>query len=406
MRFTLYSNDPNCRSVLIYLFETNAKVQEGECVNAMHVVQSLYTDWERDFDIQLFGVSNGVHDLQYQEHTFKAFIHQFIDNRKLFTTNDYRNPEIIKEVILEGETLTAEVMKQLCTEATKFVQVKFKECFKTNHKNIKKYIYVAKEGYWDLMNNTQARSLDTLFLKKGEKEELLHFVHDFLSDETKADYDKFNIPYKANILLYGKPGTGKTSTILAIASELKLNIGLIPISKCLDDTKLIHAMNSVKKHDCKIIVLEDIDCLFMNRKECDTFKNSLTLSGLLNCLDGLFRNDGIIVFMTANNITTIDEAMLRSSRIDYKLYYDFADEYQTKQCFSFYFPTKADQFERFYEEIQYKQFTISMLQQFFFKHRKQKDLTKYIPELVQMIQFSEKPDEEEHKSNASRHLYM
>ena len=50
-----------------------------------------------------------------------------------------------------------------------------------------------------------------------------------------------------------------------------------------------------------ILVCEDIDCLFVERKNSDTQKNAMTFSGLLNCFDGINGGkNGLIVFMTKN----------------------------------------------------------------------------------------------------------
>ena len=72
--------------------------------------------------------------------------------------------------------------------------------------------------------------------------------------------------------------------------------------------------------DCRLIALEDVDCLFEHtRKPHDSAKTRLTtLSDLLNCMDGLLRGgaDGLIMFLTANMTSEIDEAMLRTARVD------------------------------------------------------------------------------------------
>ena len=55
----------------------------------------------------------------------------------------------------------------------------------------------------------------------------------------------------------------------------------------------------------------------------DSAKTRLTLSGLLNCMDGLLRggSDGLIMILTANMTSEIDEAMLCTARVDLSLVY-------------------------------------------------------------------------------------
>lgn len=385
--------------MLVYLHEINPHVLEVECIPPHSVMNSVYVDWEKDMHVKLFGLSYGEHTVHYQGKMFYVTIRALVNNENFFHSYNSQVPEHIKEVIFHGPEVTVELIQQLQEDASRHVRTKFYEL--NTEKRIKKYIYVASDGYWDLLNNHAVRKLDTLFLKANEKERLLDYLRDFVHESTQQDYERFNIPYKCNILLYGKPGTGKTSTILAMASELRCNIGLIPISRCLDDTKLIHAMNSIKKYDCKMLVLEDIDCLFMDRKENDTLKNSLTLSGLLNCMDGLFRNDGIMVFLTANNIDRIDEAMLRSSRMDFTLRFDHADMDQARRCFEFYFPNQPDECRKVMEALEYKPFTIAMLQQFFFRHRKSLRISEHLHDLEGILAGPNSQDPEK----ACTHLY-
>ena len=86
-----------------------------------------------------------------------------------------------------------------------------------------------------------------------------------------------------------------------------------------------------KQLDCLLIVLENVDCLFEHEhKPHDSAKTLLTLSGLLNCMDGLLRGgaDGLIMFLTANMTSKIDEAMLRTARVDLSLAFTHADRFQ------------------------------------------------------------------------------
>ena len=170
----------------------------------------------------------------------------------------------------------------------------------------------------------------------------------------------------------------------------------------MDDSKLIHAINNVKKNDCKVIIIEDIDCLFQDRKAHDTLRNSLTLSGILNCLDGLCRNEGIIVFLTTNTVEVLDNAMVRSSRIDYRLAYDHADEYQTKQCFHYFCPHLEKEVDAFYEGVRHKQYTIANLQEFLFKNNNKDSVTKLIKEFFAIIDANVYDD----KSKDTGNIYM
>lgn len=325
-----------------------------------------------------FTLGPGTYEFELLNDKIALHISNYVDEKEMLHCYNVMNNDIVKQIIVTCSS--AEVFNQLIKDSFDYVS-KLKQQFISSVGSLKKYIYDAKDMYWNESHSTHYRDTKSLFLREGDKERLLAYIDDFVDIDTKNDYIKFNIPYKSNVLLYGKPGTGKTSTILTIASHMKTNIGLIPISNSLDDAGLINALSGVKKNKCKIVVIEDIDCLFCDRKKHDSERNSLTLSGLLNCMDGLFRADGIIVFLTTNKIEELDEALVRSARIDFKLEYSHANEYQIKQCFDYYFPSQKDSFERFYDKIAAKQYTIADLQCFFFKHRKCDNILQHIKEL-------------------------
>ncbi len=396
--FLFYSTHLDCFAVLLYLYNLNKDIVNNiEIIDVKSTKILMYMDWEKDINEAISSLGYGEHNIKWNNKNINVIVNKY-HGTKILHSYDMRRPEIIKEIIITGENITNEDISNIIKESKDYLSDLLGTDMSTE--KIKKYIY--QEERWDLMNSTNSRDYDSLFLKNKDKEELFNYVNDFLSKETKKDYIKYNIPYKCNILLYGKPGTGKTTTILALASKFNLNIGIIPLSAKLDDIELVYAMNSLKKINCRILVLEDIDCIFTERKVNDSYKNSVTLSGLLNCLDGLFRNEGIIVVLTANNINNIDEAMLRSSRIDFKLKYEYADKEQTFECFKYYFPQKLDLFDSFYKIIKNKDYTIATLQTFFFKHRKKDNIIDYIDDIDYNI-LGKKCDEI--SNNIQEHLY-
>ena len=113
------------------------------------------------------------------------------------------------------------------------------------------------------------------------------------------------------------------------------DVYVIPISKELTDYGLIDAISYLEEKEDKkrIIVIEDIDSIFTDRKKGDD-DNGITLQGLLNCFDGFACVEGTLLFITANKPEVIDEVwLLRSCRIDHRYELDYADEYQSKFIF-------------------------------------------------------------------------
>ena len=80
----------------------------------------------------------------------------------------------------------------------------------------------------------------------------------------------------------------------------------------MNDKSLFRALKCMPEKT--ILLLEDIDVLFKERKENDNFKSSLSFSGLINGLDGCGSVNKQIIFMTTNYVCNLDCALKRPGR--------------------------------------------------------------------------------------------
>jgi len=98
------------------------------------------------------------------------------------------------------------------------------------------------------------------------------------------------------LLLYGSPGTGKTSFIHALAGELGLNIYVVNLSsKNLTDDTLSELVSDTPSR-C-LLLIEDVDAAFVQRASKDAAQG-ITFSGLLNSVDGVSAQEGRMLCMT------------------------------------------------------------------------------------------------------------
>jgi hypothetical protein len=150
-------------------------------------------------------------------------------------------------------------------------------------------------------------------------------------------YQARGIPYSLGILLHGIPGAGKTSTIKAIARDTKrhiFNLSLRPYTTQKQLTHLFFNENVAVVGDDgvrqvyripvsqRVYVIEDIDCLtdvvYQRTEESrgETNGDAITLSFLLNLLDGVLETPGRILIITTNHPDKLDRALVRPGRID------------------------------------------------------------------------------------------
>ena len=296
------------------------------------------------------------------------------------------------ETILRKLTVTAdggqngrEVLISLVDLAKKEIEADYEKYKKSTKETMNIYYY--RKDYWSLLSKAPKRPGDTIYLKEGQKDNLIQKVEKFFSKETRDIYLSFGIPYKSTCMIYGPPGSGKTSTIRGIASVLDCDLYILPITKDMLDTHLVDAFSYIndKEDKQRIIVIEDIDTLFDERKVGDK-DNGITLQGFLNCLDGFTCIEGTMLFVTANKPEVLDFALIRSCRIDYKLELGYADKYQTKQMYEKFLPNQMDKFEDFYQQIEHKEFTTAALQEFLFYNRECENILDLIDGFTEIVE--------------------
>ncbi|KAI8141126.1 P-loop containing nucleoside triphosphate hydrolase protein [Fennellomyces sp. T-0311] len=229
---------------------------------------------------------------------------------------------------------------------------------------------------WEELCSKEPRSFDSVILKKDQKEEMLEDLVTFRSE--KPWYLKTGIPYRRGYLLYGPPGTGKTSFIQSLASKVHMNVALISLTTSMSDDDFVQALIEAPKNS--IVVMEDIDhCTINDGEESDSKKSiekRVTMTGLLNALDGVFSPEGSLVFLTCNDITKLTPALLRPGRVDVKVLFGLSDRYQTEAMFWRFFqdddgkrdPEIAQFLDKLLDAIPVDRVSTAELQNLFMSH--------------------------------------
>ena len=174
--------------------------------------------------------------------------------------------------------------------------------------------------YDDTERKTKIKFKDVAGLDE-EKEELIEIV-DFLKKPEKFSRMGAKIP--KGVLLYGKPGTGKTLIAKAIAGEADVPFismsgsEFIEMFAGLGASRVRKLFEKARKLSPCIVFIDEIDAIGARRTSnsgAET-ENNQTLNQLLVEMDGFSSEETIIVLAATNRPEMLDKALLRPGRFD------------------------------------------------------------------------------------------
>uniref|UniRef100_A0A7N0R9G2 AAA+ ATPase domain-containing protein n=1 Tax=Kalanchoe fedtschenkoi TaxID=63787 RepID=A0A7N0R9G2_KALFE len=203
-------------------------------------------------------------------------------------------------------------------------------------RNRQRKLYSNKSGgyhsLWTDVIFDHPASFEKLAMDPIKKREIMNDLKKFSS--SKDYYAKIGQAWKRGYLLYGPPGTGKSTMIACIANYLGYDVYFLELTAVKNNSQLRELIMETSSKS--VIVIEDIDCSLnltgqrrklsskdpVKKKKEDEDKevsnSNVTLSGLLNSIDGLWSHCGsekIIVF-TTNHLEDLDPALIRTGRMD------------------------------------------------------------------------------------------
>lgn len=188
---------------------------------------------------------------------------------------------------------------------------------------------LSKWGDWQSLDELPTRSVDSVILAAGQLERLIGDVDTFLGSE--AEYLRRSIPWHRGHLYEGPPGTGKTSVARAIAGHFAMDVWYLPLSDLDKDSGLLSAVSRITPRS--MLLLEDVD-VFHAATARDDDQGGVTLSGLLNALDGVTTPHGLLTVLTTNTPDALDPAVVRPGRVDLVEHFAHADGDQVSRLLS------------------------------------------------------------------------
>ncbi|KAL8143667.1 hypothetical protein V2J09_016699 [Rumex salicifolius] len=224
--------------------------------------------------------------------------------------------------------------------------LKFKEEKKTLKIHTLKYDrMLGGSGHpWVSVNLDHPATFDTLAMDLDMKKTIMEDLEMFVM--RKEFYRKVGKAWKRGYLLYGPPGTGKSSLIAAMANFLNFDIYDLELTDLSYNSELRKLLIGTANRS--ILVVEDIDCsidLERNKQRADQSRFHpaqeasfyklpktahyilchITLSGLLNFIDGLWSScgDERIIIFTTNHKERLDPVLLRPGRMDVHIHMSY-----------------------------------------------------------------------------------
>lgn len=205
-------------------------------------------------------------------------------------------------------------------------------------------IYNYRADEWALLTDVDSRSLNSVIMAQDVKTSIVETIESF--HKAESWYKERGIPYKKVFLFHGIPGSGKTSLIRALATHFNTNIYRLNLTT-MSDKSLEEALALVPAKS--FILIEDFDSskstvsrdnvdIITTKTNGEESKSLLTLSGILNALDGIVALDDKIIFMTTNVLQSIDRALIRKGRVDNLIEFKALKDKEVREYIELMFP--------------------------------------------------------------------
>ncbi len=175
---------------------------------------------------------------------------------------------------------------------------------------------------------------DTSFDDVIGMEDVKQLIRTRVIDQIKYPelYNQYGLKGGTGILLFGLPGTGKTTIARAIAHEINAPLYTVQLSDVLSkwvgesEKRIRQLFDQARSSPTALIFFDDFDALGMERQEEGNGNSNKVIVELINQMDGFRQNENTIVLLAATNKPwMIDSALMRPGRFEHHIYVPLAN---------------------------------------------------------------------------------
>lgn len=196
-------------------------------------------------------------------------------------------------------------------------------------------VHINSGGHWNKMGKLPLRRMQSVFTANDAGPRVVEAIRTF--EAQKEEHHRLGLPHHLGIMLHGEPGCGKSSLIHAVATETERSIYYLNLGSVENDSDLTSLLSGTRDWSKIILAIEDIDAAGVkvnrdtpapvtgvegkakNKGKKDEPSGPVSLSALLNVLDGLLCPDGLVVVATTNHHDQLDAALKRPGRFDHTI---------------------------------------------------------------------------------------
>lgn len=170
---------------------------------------------------------------------------------------------------------------------------------------------------------------------KTEKEELLSIIAMF---KNFNEYKKKGAYLSKELVLSGAPGVGKTLFAKVLANEINAPFFYIDgsaINGIQGVRKIKKIFQKAQEVSPSIIFIDELNS-FVGDYDYESDETNRNLSTLLKLIDGIQSNSGVFVIGASTDKDDLDDALVRSGRMDKHICLDKPDFQSRMEIFNFY----------------------------------------------------------------------